>query len=161
MRLGETPILLPNSELLRHFESYARDLLAWIEGEKEESRAAAKIILARLDDTALSIGKVAKEMSVSVRTLQNRMEKEGTVFSELLREIRETLAKKRLRENFSVEDIAYMLGFAEPSSFRKAFKRWTGLTPREFRESEQSHTPTEEATAGAYGASQATHASGE
>jgi len=93
-----------------------------------------KIILARLDDEKLSIDKVAKEMSVSVRTLQNHLESEGVVFSELLRDIRERLAKRYLHENYSVEQITYLLGFSEPSVFRKAFKKWAGVTPREFRE---------------------------
>jgi AraC-like DNA-binding protein len=87
-----------------------------------------------LDDEALSIQKVAKEMAVSVRTLQNRLEAEGVLFSDLLQGIREQLAKKYLRENYSVEQITYLLGFSEPSVFRKAFKKWSGFTPREYRE---------------------------
>jgi AraC-like DNA-binding protein len=94
-----------------------------------------KIILARLDDESLSIEKVAREMSVSVRTLQKRLEAEGVVFSDLLRDIRQRLAKKYLRENYSVEQITYLLGFSEPSVFRKSFKKWLGVTPKEYRDS--------------------------
>ena len=77
---------------------------------------------------------VAREMAVSVRTLQKRLEEEGVVFSDLLREVRQHLAQKYLRENYSVEQITYLLGFSEPSVFRKAFKKWAGITPREYRE---------------------------
>jgi AraC-like DNA-binding protein len=84
---------------------------------------------------------VAKEMSVSVRTLQNRLESEGVVFSDLLRDIREKLAKKYLHENYTVEQITYLLGFSEPSVFRKAFKKWAGVTPREYREQSLSAIP--------------------
>jgi AraC-like DNA-binding protein len=56
------------------------------------------------------------------------------VFSDLLRDIRERLAKKYLHENYTVEQITYLLGFSEPSVFRKAFKKWSGVTPREYRE---------------------------
>lgn len=52
----------------------------------------------------------------------------------LLRDIRERLAKKYLCEDYSVEQITYLLGFSEPSVFRKAFKKWSGVTPREYRE---------------------------
>lgn len=134
MGIANTPILMANPGLLAYFEKYAQDFLAELDRKDEYTQTAVKIILARLDDEALSIEKVAKEMSISVRTLQNRLEAEGVVFSDLLRDVRERLAKKYLRENYSVEQITYLLGFSEPSVFRKAFKKWSGLTPREFRE---------------------------
>jgi AraC-like DNA-binding protein len=134
MRIGNTPILMANPGLLEYFEKYAQDFLAEMDRKNELTRAVTKIILARLDDESLSIDKVAREMSVSVRTLQNHLESEGVIFSDLLRDIREKLAKKYLHENYSVEQITYLLGFSEPSVFRKAFKKWSGFTPREFRE---------------------------
>jgi AraC-like DNA-binding protein len=133
-RIANTPILMANPDLLQYFEKYAQDFLAELDRKNEHTRAVTKIILARLDDDALSIEKVAKEMSLSVRTLQNRLDGEGVVFSDLLKDIRQRLAQKYLRENHSVEEITYLLGFSEPSSFRKAFKKWLGVTPREYRE---------------------------
>ena len=132
--IGNMPIRMANSALLEHFEKYAQDFLAQMERNDEHTRAVTKIILSRLDDETLSIQKVAKEMAVSVRTLQNHLEAEGVVFSDLLRDIREKLAKRYLRENYSVEQITYLLGFSEPSVFRKAFKKWAGITPREYRQ---------------------------
>ncbi len=133
-RAINTPIRMANPGLLAHFEHYAQEFLASMERRHTYTQAAARIILAHLDDEQLSIRKVAREMSVSVRTLQKRLEEEGTVFSELLRGIRERLAKQYLRENFTVEQITYLLGFSEPSVFRKAFKKWSGVTPKEYRE---------------------------
>lgn len=130
-----TPILYANPEMLQYFENYAQEFLAEMDRQDEHARAVTKILLSRMDDEDLSIRKVAKEMSVSVRTLQNRLKDEGVVFSDLLKETREKLAKKYLRENYTVEDITYLLGFSEPSVFRKAFKKWAGVTPRQFRES--------------------------
>jgi AraC-like DNA-binding protein len=69
------------------------------------------------------LSKKYQSMAVSVRTLQKRLEAEGVVFSGLLRDIRQQLAKKYLRENYSVEQITYLLGFSEPSVFRKSFKK--------------------------------------
>ena len=134
MRIGNIPILMANPGLLEYFENYARDFLAEMDSKNDLTRSVTKIILARLDDENLSIDKVAKEMSMSVRTMQNHLESEGVVFSDLLKDIRERLAQKYLRENYSVEQITYLLGFSEPSVFRKAFKKWLGITPREFRE---------------------------
>ena len=54
--------------------------------------------------------------------------------SDLLREVRQRLAMQYLRENCSVEQITYLLGFSEPSVFRKAYKKWSGVTPREYRQ---------------------------
>jgi len=133
-RIGNTPVLMANPELLDYFEKYAQDFLAGMERKNEYTRAVTKIVLARLDDETLGIEKVAREMSVSVRTLQNHLEAEGVIFSELLKDIRQRLAKKYLTENYSVEQITYLLGFSEPSAFRKAFKHWAGVTPREYRE---------------------------
>lgn len=128
------PVRLANPALLSHFEQYAQDFLADMERNEEHTRAVTRILLSRLDDETLTIEKVAREMSVSVRTLQKRLEDEGVAFSDLLQNVRERLAKKYLRENYSVEQITYLLGFSEPSVFRKAFKKWAGVTPREYRE---------------------------
>ncbi len=129
-----TPVQLPNPALLAYFEQYAQEFLAQMEQKETVTRAAAKIILAHLDDENLSIETVAQEMTVSVRTLQKRLAAEGVVFSDLLKDIRQRLAKKYLCENYTVEQITYLLGFSEPSVFRKAFKKWSGFTPKEYRE---------------------------
>ena len=133
-----TPILYSNPEMLKYFENYAQEFLAEMEHENEYARTVTRIILSKLDDEALSIKKVAKEMSISVRTLQNRLKEEGVVFSELLTDTRKKLAKKYLTEDYSVEQITYLLGFSEPSVFRKAFKKWSGVTPRQYRENTYS-----------------------
>jgi AraC-like DNA-binding protein len=134
MSLVNTPIRLANPALLEHFERYAQDFLAQLERKDETTRAVTKLILARLDDESLSIEKVAREMAVSVRTLQNQLQAEGVAFSDLLRDIRQRLAQQYLRQNYTVEQITYLLGFSEPSVFRKAFKKWSGVTPREYRQ---------------------------
>src|SRR5215208_1828868 len=133
-RVLNTPILMANPDLLEYFEKYAQDFLAGMDNRNEYTRVVTRILLACLDDEALSIEKVAGEMAISVRTLQKRLEQEGVIFSDLLKDVRQRLAQKYLRENYSVEQITYLLGFSEPSVFRKAFKKWSGVTPREYRE---------------------------
>lgn len=133
-KLGNLPILQANPVLLAQFENYAQEFMAEIDRKDEHTRKVTELILSHMDDEKLSINSIAKEMSLSVRTLQSRLEEEGRVFSVLLQEIRAGLAKKYLREDYSVEEITYLLGFSEPSVFRKAFKKWSGLTPREYRE---------------------------
>ena len=132
--VASIPVLAPNQALLEHFERYAREILADIQSVDETSRTVVSHILERLDDLSLSAGSVARTMSMSVRTLQNRLKSEGTAFARLLEETRERIAKKHLRENVTVEEITCLLGFSESSAFRKAFKRWSGMTPREYRD---------------------------
>jgi len=132
--IAQIPVRMANPQLLAYFEQYAQQVIAGMDCKDETTRAVTKIILARLDDKSLTIDRVAREMAMSVRTLQGHLEGEGVAFSDLLLDIRRRLAEKYLRENYSVEQITYLLGFSEPSVFRKAFKRWSGLTPGEFRE---------------------------
>lgn len=77
---------------------------------------------------------VAKTLGISNRTLSRRLANEGTDFRTLLDGTREALALEYLKDvNMSFGEIAYLLGFADPSSFSAACKRWTGKTPTELR----------------------------
>ncbi len=69
-----------------------------------------------------------------LRTLQRKLSEENTSYKELLDETRRELANQYLRQaTLSVSEVTYLLGFSEPSNFSRAFKRWTGRTPSEFR----------------------------
>jgi len=131
--IATIPVKLPNPALLEYFENYAQEYLSSIENVEKVTREVTRIILMNLDNKALTIGKIARDMAVSKRTLQYQLRSEGTEFRTLLQETREKLAKKFLNENYTIEDITYMLGFTDPSVFRKSFKKWTGHTPKEFR----------------------------
>lgn len=79
---------------------------------------------------------VAKDLAVSKRTLQRRLADEGRSLQELLDGLREEMAKVLLRRpELSVSEVAFLLGYSEPSPFQRAFKRWTGKTPGSFRTS--------------------------
>lgn len=81
-----------------------------------------------------SIERCADKMVMSVRTLQSRLAAEGARFSELVETQRESLARAHLAEGrLSLDEIADRLGYGEQTSFGRAFKRWTGMTPQQFR----------------------------
>lgn len=85
-----------------------------------------------------SIERCADKMGMSVRTLQSRLAAEGARFSELVEKQREALAKAHLSDHrLTLDEIADRLGYGEQTSFGRAFKRWTGITPQQFRT--QSH----------------------
>lgn len=78
---------------------------------------------------------IASALHMSNRTLQRKLREEGTSFSDLLQDTRLSLARKYLRDQRrSVVESAYLLGFSEPSTFSRAFKRWTGSAPADYRD---------------------------
>jgi AraC-like DNA-binding protein len=77
---------------------------------------------------------VAKQLAMSPRTLQRRLREHGVLFNDVLDEMRFRAAKSYLAPgDIAGSEVAYLLGFAEPSSFNRAFKRWSGTTPTEYR----------------------------
>lgn len=77
---------------------------------------------------------IAQSLHMSVRTLHRNLQQEGATFSELLNQLRQQQATNYLTNpNISISEVAFLLGFSEISSFYRAFKRWTGTTPAEFR----------------------------
>ena len=81
-----------------------------------------------------SLDHVAKKLCMSGRTLQRRLEALGVAYSELVDEMRREVSTSYLADReIALCEVAYLLGFSEQSSFTRAFKRWTGQTPSEYR----------------------------
>lgn len=77
---------------------------------------------------------VAEQLSISVRNLQRRLKEAGTSYQSILDDSRERLALKLIRlDELPLYEVAYKVGFTEPSAFYKAFKRWTGKRPGDYR----------------------------
>lgn len=79
---------------------------------------------------APSLTEVAKGLGLTTRTLQRRLRAAGTTFRVLLNELRFERAARELAARPTVDAAAIAIGFAEPTSFYRAFRRWTGATPR-------------------------------
>ncbi len=98
------------------------------------SRRVVEQIIQQLPDGAPSQASVASALNMSSRTLQRRLKDEGITFVELRRETRLRLAYRHLANpGRSIVEIAYLLGFSEPSAFSRAFKSATGRSPAEYR----------------------------
>ena len=101
-------------------------------------REVVSKIVERLPDGPPSQQQIAEALHVSNRTLQRKLKDEGTSFMDLLQDTRMQLARRYLRQpSRSVVETAYLLGFSEPSTFSRAFKRWTGVAPAEYRSGEE------------------------
>jgi AraC-like DNA-binding protein len=81
-----------------------------------------------------SLAVTARLLHETPRTLHRRLLAEGTSFHDLLEDVRHTLAVEHLNGGqVSIEELAYTLGYTDVSNFRRAFKRWEGLTPTDYR----------------------------
>jgi AraC-like DNA-binding protein len=94
-----------------------------------------KVLSQRLELESCDLDEVAREVGLAPRRLRFELARAGTSFSQIVTDFRFTLAKRLLaRTTESIENIVYLTGFSEPSTFYRAFKRWSGLTPVQFRE---------------------------
>jgi len=140
----ENAIAFPVRLLDQPVTSASRLLFQLLGGYLEQVKTAAKGTLAdrvqnyirgSLSSGTCSIEHCARKLGMSVRTLQAHLSNAGLHFGDLLERQRIDTAKICLQQEYlSLDDVAAMLGYAEQSSFGRAFKRWTGLSPRQFRQ---------------------------
>lgn len=124
-----------NPELAAHNETVLKRTLEQLKPLTWERRARAAIE-AQLPDGEPSAESVAHSLHLSLRSLQRHLADEGFRYDLLLNQCRQNLAMQHMRDpRSSLSEIAYLLGFADTSSFSRAFKRWTGQTPSQYRES--------------------------
>ncbi len=123
-----------NPELAEHNEAVLERTLTQLRLLTWE-RKVRDAIEAQLPEGEPSAERIAQALHLSLRSLQRHLADEGCRFDTLLNECRENLALLHLRDpQCSLSEISYLLGFADTSSFSRAFKRWTGMTPGQFRD---------------------------
>lgn len=92
------------------------------------------LILRRLPDPGAGMKAVASALKMTDRTLRRRLAGEGTSFSDIADQVRCSVARQHLqRPGASIEQVAALTGFSDAANFRRAFLRWTGMTPAQFR----------------------------
>ncbi|MCK8503205.1 AraC family transcriptional regulator [Myxococcus fulvus] len=80
---------------------------------------------------------VARALRVPPRTLQRRLAEEGHSYAGIVDTLRRELSGIYLRRRMSIAEVSFLLGYAEPAAFHRAFKRWWGLSPERFRREQQ------------------------
>ena len=84
---------------------------------------------------------IARKLHMSPRSLQRRLQGENTSFATVLFELRRDLAQRYLRdERIAIGEVGFLLGFLDVAAFQRAFKRWTGTTPAQYRRSAQERS---------------------
>ncbi len=99
------------------------------------STRVQKILLSQLLYEDIDLTKVASMLAMSVRALQRKLQAEGTVYSKLLDDCRKKLSIELILDNrHQMSEVSSMMGFSDQSNFTRAFKRWTGTTPLNYRD---------------------------
>ncbi|HKP37972.1 MAG TPA: AraC family transcriptional regulator [Pyrinomonadaceae bacterium] len=130
----DLPIVKADPGLCAVLDRHAAELAARYPRADSLQDRVRNLIKNELSGGNASIDRIAAHLGMSARTLQRKLRAAGTSHQELLDEMRRDLAMRYLREpEMAACEVAYLLGFSESSAFHRAFKRWTGTTPKEFR----------------------------
>lgn len=91
------------------------------------------LLMPRLHTGEAGVDEIAGRLAMSRQTLYRRLREEGASFAGVLDDLRRRLAVDYLSaRRVSVNETAYLVGFSDPAAFSRAFKRWTGLSPRAY-----------------------------
>jgi AraC-like DNA-binding protein len=128
------PLNKADTGLSKILDRYASEMLSRMPRTTEFADRVRHVTAETLKAADPSLRTVATRMHMSARTLQRRLHLEGTSFNHVLDEVRREMAEGYLDQpQFSITEIAFLLGFSDVSSFHRAFKRWSARTPMEFR----------------------------
>ncbi|HVW30291.1 MAG TPA: AraC family transcriptional regulator ligand-binding domain-containing protein [Polyangiaceae bacterium] len=130
---------LPNADanLNQIVSRHAELLLAELPRARNVTESVRDLILKELAGGQPTAAQVAMRLRMNQRTLARRLQSEGTTFSALFDDLRRGLALRYLlRRDLRISEVVFLLGFSEVATFYRAFRRWTGQTPVEYRRSQ-------------------------
>jgi AraC-like DNA-binding protein len=128
------PLRTANPALSVILDRYAAALLAKLPKPESFIDSVTQMIAEELHKGEPGLEAIANRLGYAPRTLQRRLKEVGTSYQELLAKTRSQFAIQYLQEeHIAISEIACLLGFSEASAFHRAFKRWTGRSPGEFR----------------------------
>jgi len=128
------PVIGYNKELSDTFKTLLEAELKKQDNGSDFTAQVRRIILQHFQLTFPGLEEIAAIMHITPRTLQRKLQDENTSFRQLTDSIKQEFACNLLtNQQLSVAEIAYKLGYAEPSSFQRAFRQWTGTTPNGYR----------------------------
>jgi AraC-like DNA-binding protein len=123
-----------NPALFEVLDTHARMLLEQLPHPDDTIARLRDAIARELHGGDPGLRTIARRLAMSTRTLQRRLKQHGVVFNDVVDELRFRAAKTYLAHgDVAVAEVAYLLGFAEQSPFNRAFKRWSGKTPSQYR----------------------------
>jgi len=141
--LRQSDLSLPcrsaDARLFRIVKTHCDELLKQSRQAEGLGEKIALLIGSLLPTGTATAANVASTLGMSERTLSRRLADEGTTFRRVIEEQRRQMALRYLEDaRFRPAQIAYLLGYAQPSAFTHAFRRWSGQSPSDYRESQQA-----------------------
>jgi AraC-like DNA-binding protein len=129
-----TPNRLGDASISDFFDAHLDKELAELADDEGLGRRVRIQIAQALSEGVPTVADVADRLGMSNRTLQRRLSEQGHAFQDLVDEARQDLAERLLRRSdYALAEVAFLTGFAEQSTFTRAFKRWSGQTPATYR----------------------------
>ena len=129
--------LVQNERTLKDFLKNAPYPLMVLNNGRDDSSLVARVRAMIGQDFSQgfpSFERITEALNMSAPTLRRRLKKEGTTFQQLKDECRRDAAMAYLSSSeLSINAVAALMGFTDPSAFHRCFKKWTGMTPGEFR----------------------------
>jgi AraC-like DNA-binding protein len=128
------PVVAGDPVLVRYLDQLADKVLESLEGNTTFSDQVRKEIWSDLSSGKTTLKRVASRLGVSSRSLQRRLTEDSTTFGAELESIRSDMARRLLKDqSLAVCELAFLLGYSEPSSFYRAFRRWEHVSPDAYR----------------------------
>lgn len=132
--LWQRPTHAADAVLRELLEAHAQALVDRLSSERDALVDVREAALAAMRAGRTDLAWVARQLDTSARTLQHRLTASHTTWRALLEELRREAAAQYLRDpDLSIDDVAVLLGYAEASTFHRAFRRWTGQSPGAYR----------------------------
>lgn len=129
----DEPLIGGNREIAQQNDRIIEEYLAALDRADIVTRVK-QVIIETLSSGHCSKQRVAQELAMSPSALQQKLAQRDTTFQDLLNAVRESLARAYMEQGrISITEMSFMLGFADTSSFTRAFRRWTGQSPRDYR----------------------------
>jgi AraC-like DNA-binding protein len=141
--LLDRPQFRADAEMHAVLEAQAQQRVTRLDGQMTYRDRVFEYLLDRATVERQNMVAVARALGLSARTLRRRLEDEGEIYGELAKKALAARAQRLVVDDSrTIDETAYMLGFSERSAFHRAFKRWTGVTPKEYRDEKRSEGST-------------------
>jgi len=136
-QISDLPVSSANPELTRINDQIVIDYLDQFERDDIVTQTR-KSIIDHLPSGVPRQGVIARDLNLSLRNFQRKLTQSGTSYTDVLSHVRHRMACQYLKApKHPIIEISYLLGFSDPSNFSRAFRRWNGQSPQQFR---QEHT---------------------
>lgn len=127
------PFITKNNHMWDYLEKELNQRLRETEVDHSFSATVRRMLFDLIPGGASNMEKVSSELGMSKRTLQRRLNDEGTTFNEQLNHTRELLVRNYLKTDMSLDEIAFLVNYLDVNSLSRAFKTWTGMSVTEYR----------------------------